>query len=102
MKKHFLGLSLAVFALSALAWASTSVRGEYQGVGFTTAVEPMQAATVYWDDGVAGFTGYYNPNPNPAPRCPCEVYEYGGRRVDVERSFNGGYSRAYYSNRGGN
>jgi hypothetical protein len=60
---------------------SERIHGVYKGIGFEVDLDRKVSATLTWDDGYPGFTGSYNPNPVPRPRCPCETYENGSRRV---------------------
>jgi hypothetical protein len=73
--------SVPSFALERLR-GEARIDGQY--IGFTVAVQDRNYARLAWDDGYPGFTGYYNPRPNPAPRCPCKVYDNGPRQIIVE------------------
>lgn len=75
-----------------------SVRGTWQGHGFYADVSDDESrATIVWDDGATGVTLLRNYNPNPRPRCFCDVYEAGSRRLLIETSGDG-RKTAIYSN----
>lgn len=82
-------LTLVILTIAtAQGFAIDVLRGEYElggkVYGFTARVDYKRTASLSWDDGTRGFVGLYNPRPNPAPRCPCDVYERGTRRLSVE------------------
>ena len=88
-------LLLSLTFLSMLATASTNgwdlkLRGVYSpkpkvNYGFTVYVNHKEQAALVWDDGTKGIRAFYNPTPRPQPRCRCDVYENGSRRITVEQ-----------------
>lgn len=98
-----LALALTVAFTTTRGFALERLTGEYQlngnKYGFTVDVEKQSFARLYWNDGTPGVLGYYNPNPQPAPRCPCDVYQNGTRRILVEFDLKTGYGTQVHYDR---
>lgn len=65
-----------------------SLRGKFENHGFVVYFNGHEAE-VRWDDGTRGIILPRIYNPNPAPRCACDIYEGGGRRLTIETDGDG-------------